>query len=243
VVGLDAKGTQLAQRLRSHYPTATFDLCQNPGSYRECDLESGVYYLSGQSEYTREWSEIKAHTAWIGRRLQAGDWVIFGQEIDPDMAEVVLLPILESESKMNLGEGFECAFDPRRLKKSAIQYLSQDLKLSHNILIDAVKQILQLELKYPIEKEPTPAKQSSALEDHIAEEWVPVLNAMNQALFQDFVKACRENNFLDDYPRLKKSGERQVDVEHFFQLARKNGLSSGLCLLLNEWSKARHRAA
>ncbi len=204
----------------------------------EAELRSaGIYYLNGITSSVMDWGCIKETTALIGRTLSAGDWVIFGSHIDPDIAEVVLIDILESRSGLSLGEGFEIAFSPSIIGKVNFDNMSNEMKLSHNLIITEVEKIFNTKAGGEFGSNQItyrdPKQELNAIKAKIVELWVPMLNEMTPGTFKEFVKLTMNKGFLDAYNHLKLSNETKVDWRRFFRLALRNGLNQDLTEIQN----------
>jgi UDP-N-acetyl-D-mannosaminuronate dehydrogenase len=132
VLGINQNGLEIALSIAKNFPVIISDTNINPEvkvqdfllsrglsvdskitekgnislSESKTDLSSaGVFYLNGLSTSLVDWTEIKATTGRAAASLSAGDWVIFGEDIDPDLAEVILVDILESKSGLTKDTG------------------------------------------------------------------------------------------------------------------------------------------
>lgn len=190
---------------------------------------AGVYYLNGISSSIMDWGSIKDTAALIGKTLSPGDWVVFGPHIDPDMAEVVLLDIIKTKSGLDLCGGFEVSFCPAHFSTSNFDNMSNEMKLSHNLIVSQVEKIFNTptggefgsnQITYR-----DPKHELNEIKAKIAELWVPTLNEMTPDTFREFVTLAANNSFLDAYSHLKMSNELRVDWKRFFQLAIKAGLN------------------
>ena len=202
-------------------------------SESKTDLSSaGVFYLNGLSTSLVDWTEIKATTGRAAASLSIGDWVIFGEDIDPDLAEVILVDILESKSGLTLGEDFEVSFSPKILAHRNFANLGNDMKMSHNLIISHVEAILghenQDEFKSNQINYLDEVKEMSRIHSKIRELWVPMLNEMDSTTFNDFVEHTVHKSFLDVYSHLRFSNEIKVNYYRFFKIAKIMGLNHSL---------------
>jgi hypothetical protein len=259
VLGMNRNGLHVALSIAKNFPTLISDSTINPQSKVEdflmsrglsldskviesaniglsksnSDLRSaGVYYLNGLSTSLVDWAEIKATTARVAESLSPGDWVIFGEDIDPDLAEVILVDILESKSGLTLGEGFEVSFSPKLLAHRNFANLGNDMKMSHNLIISQVESILGHQNKDEFESNQInyldEEKEMSRIQSKIKELWVPMLNEMDSTTFIDFVEHTVHKNFLDVYSHLRFSNEIKVNYYRFFKIAKDLGLKHSL---------------
>lgn len=199
------------------------------------DLRSaGVYYLNGLSTSLVDWTEIKTMAAQVGSALKPGDWVIFGEDIEPDLAEVVLLDILEIKSGLSLGQGFELAFSPKSLRYRNFANLGNEMKMSHNLIINQVEEILDQKHKDKFTSNQInyldEEKELSRIHSKIKELWVPMLNEMDSTTFNDFVEQTNKG-FLNVYSHLRFSNEIKVNYYRFFKIAKKYGLKHSVAKL------------
>ncbi|PTM03310.1 MAG: hypothetical protein DA405_10775 [Bacteroidetes bacterium] len=208
------------------------------------DLRSaGVYYLNGLSTSLVDWTEIKTMAAQVGSALKPGDWVIFGEDIEPDLAEVVLLDILEIKSGLSLGQGFELAFSPKSLRYRNFANLGNEMKMSHNLIINQVEEILDQKHKDKFTSNQInyldEEKELSRIHSKIKELWVPMLNEMDSTTFNDFVEQTNKG-FLNVYSHLRFSNEIKVNYYRFFKIAKKYGLKHSVAKLSQNsgWSTA-----
>lgn len=193
------------------------------------DLRSnGIFYLNGLSTSLVDWTEIKSSAAKIGSAIKPGDWIIFGEDIDPDLAEVVLLDIIEAKSGLSLGQGFELAFSPKLLKHRNFANLGNEMKMSHNLIINMVEEILGQKHKDEFSSNQInyldEEKELNRIHSKIEELWVPMLNEMDSTTFNDFVEHTVDKGFLDIYSHLRFSNEIKVNYYRFFKIAQKLGL-------------------
>lgn len=205
----------------------------------QADLRgAGIYYVDSVSNSINDWSCIKETMKQIGASLNYGDWVVFGQGIDADLAEVVLVENLERTSGLRLGMGFEIAFCPALVQTTKFDNLSNEMKLSHNLIIGEVEQILNFKSGGEFGSNQLnfrdPKKELEEIKSKVLELWVPMLNQMTEGTFREFFRMTINNNFLDAYTHLKMSNEHRVDWKRFFSLAVKGGLKHQLASLIKE---------
>ncbi len=190
---------------------------------------AGVYYLNGITSSIMDWDSVKETANLIGRTLNAGDWVVFGAHIDPDMAEVVLIDILQSKSGLELGNGFEISFCPALIKTANFDNMSNEMKLSHNLIISEVEKIFKVKSGGEFGSNQInfrdPKQELNTIKAKVAQLWVPMLNDMTPGTFREFVDLAVNNSFLDAYNHLKMSNEIKVDWKRFFRLATRAGLN------------------
>ena len=244
VIGLNQKSHNLAKELGYKYKVLAYDphleknfnISFSPeggkGKAGEDELSSMlknsvIFYLCGSSTFITNWEQVRENALLVGEYLKEGDWVIFGNDIDPDMAEIALIPILEQRSKLAVGEGFDIAFHPESVKSNNFGNLSHQIKFSHNLIIDKVSLLLS------VDKDEFKSFQLSFIDEDyqlkgikevIRESWVPLMNGMDSGFFENFCEACINHRFLDKYPELKLSTEWRVDYKRFFKLALDYGL-------------------
>lgn len=239
VIGLCAKSYQLAQRLSQDFETYAADPLVDEsygikiGGHKNQDInnltrpDATVFYLSGRSEFISNWEDLKAYAQMVGKNLNRGDWVIFGEQIDPDVVEVVLLPIIESFSGLRLGLNFEIAFDPQIQNAGTLKNLGFELRVSHNLIVDPVAEILSCSREnfksFQINFLDEP-RQLSIIRHIVAEDWVPVLNQMDAETFGELYQACIHDQFLAPYKNLKLKNELRPNPQRFFQFAWECGL-------------------
>lgn len=191
--------------------------------HSESDLRSaGVFYLNGLSTSLMDWDSIKRGAAVVGKCLTPGDWIVLGPHIDPDLAEVVLLEIIERNSGLKLGEGFEMAFHPLVVSEHNFTNTCNEMKMSHNLVVEQVEQIFNLrrfgqkessQINYQnLESEMTRIRKK------VKELWIPMLNDMTRETFMEFVDLSMNNGFLDVYGHLRLSNESHVNWRRFFHL-------------------------
>jgi len=271
VVGINQNGLRAALAISKSFPVQLTDKNINPNSTVEGFLESrgvsmeliasklpnirivksaadlhsaGVYYLNGLSTSLVDWTEIKSITAQVGSALKPGDWVIFGEDIDPDLAEVILLDILEAKSGLSLGQGFEIAFSRKLLGHRNFANLGNEMKMSHNLIINQVEEILDQkhkdefmsnQINYLDEE-----KELSRIQSKIKELWIPMLNEMDSTTFDDFVEHTVNKGFLDVYSHLRFSNELKVNYYRFFKIAKYFGLKHSVAQLSQNsgWNRA-----
>ena len=271
VLGMNQNGLSIALSIAKKFPVIIFDSNINPKikvqdfllsrglsvdskatekgsvslSESKTDLNSaGVYYLNGLSTSLVDWTEIKATTVRVAASLSPGDWVIFGEDIDPDLAEVILVDILESKSGLILGEGFEVSFSPKILTHRNLTNLGNDMKMSHNLIISHVETILGYKNQDKFKSNQInyldEVKETSRIQLKIKELWVPMLNEMDSTTFNDFVENTVTKNFLDNYSHLRFSNEIKVNYYRFFKIAKRIGLKHSLGQLSKDrsWSTA-----
>ncbi len=259
VVGLNQNGMRIALSVAKNFSVKLMDKNINPNILAEEFLESrglamnsnqsiaanlkiaktltdlrsaGVYYLNALSTSLVDWAEIKAAAAQVGSVLKPGDWVIFGEDIDPDLAEVVLLGILETKSGIKVGQGFEIAFSPKLLSHRNFANLGNEMKMSHNLIINQVEEILghkhQDEFKSNQINYLDEEKELNRIHSKIKELWVPMLNEMDSNTFKDFVEHTVNKSFLDVYSHLRFSNEIKVNYYRFFKIAKSLGLKHSI---------------
>lgn len=271
VLGLNQKGVKAALLISENFPVQLVDKKINPKALVADFIESrgftqdsnaaaisnmkiartsqdlrsaGVFYLNGLSTSRVDWSEIKALTAHVGSAIKPGDWVVFGEDIDPDLAEVDLLDILENKSGLKIGEGFEIAFSPKLLSHRNFDNLGNGMKMSHNLIINQVEEILgdkyQDEFKSNQINYLDEEKELNRIHSKIKKLWVPMLNEMDSTTFKDFVEHTVYKSFLDVYSHLRLSNETKVDYFRFFKIANSLGLkhSSKELSQKESWSEA-----
>lgn len=271
VLGMNQNGLKVALSISKRFPVQISDKNINPSSSVEgflmsrgmsqdsishkysnisfvkspADLRSaGVYYLNGLSTSLVDWTEIKAITAQVGSALKPGDWVIFGEDIDPDLAEVILLDILESKSGLSLGQGFELAFSPNLLSHRNFANLGNEMKMSHNLIINQVEEILDQKHKDEFTSNQInyldEEKELNRIHSKIKELWVPMLNEMDSTTYDDFVEHTVNKGFLDVYSHLRFSNEIKVNYYRFFKIAKNFGLKHSVAKLSQNsgWSTA-----
>ncbi len=202
--------------------------------HSESDLRSaGVFYLNGLSSSVMDWESIKRTATIIGKSISVGDWIILGPHIDPDLAEVVLLDIIERRSGLKLGVGFEMAFHPNAVGSHNFANMGNEMKMSHNLIIDHVERILSIrrggrdfgssQLNYKnLEAE------LLGIRDKVRELWIPMLNGMTRETFQEFFDLSVNNGFLDVYSHLRLSTESKVNWRRFFGLVLQFGVRKEL---------------
>lgn len=257
VLGINENSLKLALQTAEHFPVMVMDsISLNPqtldtflsrkGLYltdlkdkslelgqSSADLRSaGIYYLNGITSKVMDWASIKTTAALIGKSLNVGDWVVFGAHIDPDMAEVVLVDILESTSGLQLGAGLEIAFDPNCLAQVNFDNMSNEMKLSHNLIISEVEKIFNTKVGGEFGSNQIQYRDSkieiNQIKAKIVELWVPMLNEMTPGTFREFVELSIKKSFLDAYSHLKLSTESKVNWRRFFEIATGSGLEHSL---------------
>jgi hypothetical protein len=271
VLGINQNGLEIALSIAKNFPVIISDTNINPEvkvqdfllsrglsvdskitekgnislSESKTDLSSaGVFYLNGLSTSLVDWTEIKATTGRAAASLSAGDWVIFGEDIDPDLAEVILVDILESKSGLTLGAGFEVSFSPKILAHRNFANLGNDMKMSHNLIISHVETILghenQDEFKSNQINYLNEIKEVSRIHSRIKDQWVPMLKEMDSNTFSDFVEQTVHKSFRDVYSHFRFSNEIKVNYYRFFKIAKRKGLKHSLSQFSKDkgWSAA-----
>lgn len=209
----------VAQRENLHITSDSSDL-------RAC----GVFILNGLSGANIDWNEVKTYARVLASNMPVGSWIVFGAHIEPDLAEVVLIPLIEQISGLKLGSGFEVSFMPDKVKDYNLSNLGNQIKMSHNLIVDSVNKVLcgaKSSLAHRISYQ-SYTQELRWLEDRIKSSWVPMLNRMSSETFSEFLDQTVNDNFLDIYEHLKLSNERTVDYVRFLELALKNGLKHEL---------------
>tara|TARA_Y100000588_G_C14140828_1_gene875989 strand:+ start:337 stop:1191 length:855 start_codon:yes stop_codon:yes gene_type:complete len=262
VLGLNVEGIRYALSFSKRFKTLIYDqvipegvrlqdfliarsLDINPEEHKielanhSGDLRAaGVFYLNGLSTSIMDWASIKDSATEIARSLNVGDWVVFGPHIDPDLAEVVLVEILERNSGLKLGSGFEIAFHPLVLDQHNFSNMSNEMKMSHNLIVDEVERILDLKKKNEFgSNQINYQNQESELkriQDKIKELWIPMLNDMTRETFMEFMQLSMHNGFLDAYGHLRLSTETRVNWRRFFKLVLQFGIKAELRGLLRQ---------
>lgn len=217
VVAMLAK--MVAKRDNLHITTDSAEL-------RAC----GVFILNGVSGPNIDWNEVKTYARVLASNMPVGSWIVFGAHIEPDLAEVVLIPLIEQISGLKLGSGFEVSFMPDKVKDYNLSNLGNQIKMSHNLIVDSVNKVLcgtKSSLAHRISYQ-SYAQELRWLEDRIKNSWVPMLNRMSAETFSEFLDQTVNDSFLDIYEHLKLSNERTVDYVRFLELALKNGLKHEL---------------
>lgn len=203
-------------------------LANHPGDLRA----AGVFYLNGLSSSIMDWGSVKNAAKLIGQSLNVGDWVIFGPHIDPDLAEVVLLEILQKNSGLRLGNGFEIAFHPAIVGKHNFENMGNEMKMSHNLIVSQVEQILNLKKKEEFDTNQITYQnhdnEVKRIKGKIKELWIPMLNDMTRETFMEFVELSINQRFLDAYSHLRLSTETHVNWRRFFDLVLQFGIKSEL---------------
>lgn len=251
IIGLTKESHNLAKTLGNKYQVFAidphlekdFNLSFSPDKNKS-DFEnksvdevlnaSGVFYISGSSTFVTNWEQIRENALKIGPFLKKGDWVIFGDDVEPNMAEIVLIPLLEKCSYLRVGEGFDIAFHPKVLDKFRFSNTGYQVKFSHNLIVDKVSLLLDIQkdefksfnLNFVDED-----YQITQIKEVIKDTWLPVLNGMDNTLFKNFIEACEKQRFLDKYPELKLSNEWRVNYKRFFKFAKELGLKHSVVSL------------
>lgn len=193
---------------------------------------AGVYYLNGLSGSIMDWDSIKASAALIGKSLNVGDWVIFGPHIDADLAEVVLLELLEKNSGLRLGQGFEIAFHPSVIESHNFDNMGNEMKMSHNLIVNEVERILNLKRKDEFGTNlinyQNMDSELNRIKNKVRELWIPMLNDMSRETFGEFVELSMHKGFLDAYSHLRLSTETHVNWRRFFNLVLRFGVKKEL---------------
>jgi hydrogenase maturation factor len=189
---------------------------------------TGVFVISNSGAASVDWMALKRSAKLIGQNLSKGDWVIFNQGVEPDMAEIVLLSIIEKESGLSLAKDFEAAFHPSTVKKDSMVDASNLLKISHNLIIEAVCEIFDLK-SYLNEKAPridyvNESFQAERIKERIKQKWVPTMNKMDEDQFAKFTRLSAFHGFLDSFEDLRFISEWRTDFRRFFRYASQLGL-------------------
>lgn len=260
MVGLNYQAHDLGKALGKDFEVMGYDpqvdpeFClqfdpENPyGSYgygfcKERFRDAQLYYLSGNSVFVSNWPEIKDYVRIVGENLKTGDWVIFSDGIDADMAEIVLLPLMESISGLKMGSDFYVAFDPKMILANPPRQVGNALKFSHNLIVHQVARILGIEAHPYKNFELSFFDQDrhyAQLKETIRRSWLPVLNSMDHDLFQEFYQSCLEQGFLDAYEGLRLPNEHRTDPLRFFRIAQELGFKHSYYFKqsLGEWPLA-----
>lgn len=261
VIGLNTEGMRYAMDFASRFDTLVFDEQLDAGwtaddillnqdwskkkiknefilGHSENDLLSaGVYYLNGLSSSLMDWDSIKRGATLIGKCLSPGDWIVLGPHIDPDLAEVVLLEIIERNSGLKMGEGFELAFHPLVITEHNFTNMSNEMKMSHNLIVGQVEQIFNLRQQGQFQTSQINYQnletEMTRIRNKVKELWIPMLNDMTSETFQEFVDLSINNGFLDVYGHLRLSNESHVNWRRFFQMVQQFGIKQELQDLLN----------
>jgi hypothetical protein len=193
---------------------------------------AGIFYLNGLSNSMLDWGSVKDAASLIGKSLNAGDWVIFGPHIDPDLAEVVLLEVIQKNSGLRLGNGFEIAFHPAVIGQHNFDRMGNEMKMSHNLIVNQVEEILNIKKVNEFDSNQINYQnldnELKRIKGKIQELWIPMLNDMTRETFQEFVELSINKKFLDAYTHLRLSTETHVNWKRFFDLVLQFGIKSEL---------------
>lgn len=196
---------------------------------------AGIYYIDSVSDSINDWGAIKETAVTVGKSLNPGDWIVFGANIDPDLAEVVLLELIQNTSGLKLGLGFEVAFCPGVVNSMKFENLTNEVKLSHNLIIDSVEKVLNTQIGGEFGSNQInfrdPKQELNSIKVKINELWVPMLNEMTPGTFKEFMEMTIHHNFLNAYAHLRMSNELRVDWKRFFRMAYKCGLKHDISAL------------
>jgi UDP-N-acetyl-D-galactosamine dehydrogenase len=257
VIGLNKDGIKQALNLSQRHQTLIFDevipedsskteflfsrgLQGNKSSFTTIELATtssdlrgaGVFYLNGLSNSIMDWASIKRAAVRIAQSLTFGDWIVLGPHIDPDLTEVVVLEIIERNSGLKLGHGFEIAFHPSKMAQHNFTNTSNELKMSHNLIVKHVEEIFNFRLKNEFGTNQISYQNIDAelvkIESHIKTLWIPMLNDMTRETFLEFIQLSMNTGFLDAYGHLKLSTESHVNWRRFFRLVLKFDLKEEL---------------
>ncbi|MCR9153858.1 MAG: hypothetical protein NXI09_07095 [Bacteroidetes bacterium] len=256
VLGLNTEGIRYALDFAQRFKTTVYDETTSTASniqdlllskdldldlsnfeidlaHNESDLRAaGVFYLNGLSTSVMDWESIKRSASKIGKSLSVGDWVILGPHIDADLAEVVLLEIIQKSSGLKLGSGFEMCFHPSAVDMNNFNNMGNDLKMSHNLIVSEVEKILSRKRKNEggasyISYQNLDAELTE-IKNKIRQLWIPMLNNMTRETFGEFVNLSMNSGFLDAYSHLRLSNESKVNWRRFFKLVLRFGIKEEL---------------
>jgi len=121
--------------------------------------------------------------------------------------------------------------------------LGNEMKMSHNLIINQVEEILDQKHKDKFTSNQInyldEEKELSRIHSKIKELWVPMLNEMDSTTFNDFVEQTNKG-FLNVYSHLRFSNEIKVNYYRFFKIAKKYGLKHSVAKLSQNsgWSTA-----
>jgi hypothetical protein len=158
------------------------------------------------------------------------------------VVEVLAVNILEKYSGFRLSESFHIAFAPPFVDDHPWDKLSNELKMSHNLIINALEPLFKdrgkakdFRLSYRSE-----SMELQNIEEQVKKTWVPALNQMTSETFSEFVRAAYYEEFLEPYNNLRLASEWQVDINRFFNFALRNGLNTSAIEIL-ESTALRHQ--
>lgn len=192
---------------------------------------SQVYYVTGQSTFSIGADELRQYALTLGHNIKKGNWIIMDETISPQYAEFTLLPLIHENSGLIAGRDFEIAFLSQEKYREELRELPDYLKLSHNLIIRLVLQLIgerdfhaqNCEIDFF-----DSGRQYRQITQLIKDEWLPVMNFMDKAFFHEFYHACLHKGHLNDYPNLKFSHEIKPNPQRFFMWAKRFGLKHAL---------------
>jgi len=219
----------ISRNLDGHgHKVSNLEMAQNASDLRA----AGVYYLNGLSGSIMDWDSIKASASLIGKSLNVGDWVVFGPHIDADLAEVVLLELLEKNSGLKMGQGFEIAFHPSVINTHNFDNMGNEMKMSHNLIVNEVERILNLKPKDQFGTNlinyQNMDSEMNRIKNKVRELWIPMLNDMTRETFCEFMELSINKGFLDAYSHLRLSTETHVNWRRFFNMVLRFGVKKEL---------------
>ncbi len=249
VMGLCAEGGTLLEALNQHFTVLGYDdnsehVRSLTESFKASQLKSAVitsdakvladaqiYILMSCFDGRKERKRIKAYIKALAQVLEAGNCVIFGPEISPELLDDFCLPLLEELSQLKLNEEFFVGCQPAvELDQRDLEKLSEAVKFSNNSLFSEIYAVFR-KLKLPVDFAPLVintrecSEEELQVKDAIRKEWLQILEGMSPPLFRRFMMACIKTGLLDNYSNLLYPGEQKVNYQRFYQFAREIGLS------------------
>lgn len=201
-------------------------ILKSPEEWQDC----GLFYFSGLSSFSSDWEDLKLSVITVAQHMPEHSWIVFGPDIDADLVEVVLVELIERHSSYRLSEGFHVAFSPHAIQKRNLENLGNEIKMSHNLIINALDPLFSNYTKGQSESNQISYQREDRelrmLEEQVKKVWVPALNQMNSETFSELVRASYQSDFLEPYKYLRLSTEWRVNVDRFFNFALRNGLKS-----------------
>lgn len=194
--------------------------------------ETDIYYINGSSETSEDWNHLKSSLTALFKTITYNNKLVFGPAIQPELVEVILLDLISEHSGLKLGMGFDIAFANFTAGQAEFKSIKQELKLSHNQIIDEVQAVLNGQGSGVFEAQQlvygSLESEFKFMQSKINDLWVPMLNQMTVDTFEGFLNQVVNNNYLDEYQHLKVSNEKFVDWHRFFKLAVRGGLLHSL---------------
>jgi len=93
----------------------TLSFTHDPSALKQCDIVIVAVPTPVDQAKRPDLSPFKGAASAVGQNLKPGAIVVFESTVFPGATEDIAVPILEAESGLKIGEGFEVGYSPERI--------------------------------------------------------------------------------------------------------------------------------